>query len=62
MKNTGCPVALNGMILCGQIKYSFKEISAVDFAALYQIDSRHINLPDAGRKSELDSEHLVGTV
>ncbi len=39
---------------------SIKEISANDFASLYQMDSEHINLLDARRKSEFDSEHLVG--
>lgn len=37
-----------------------KEINAEDFAALYEMDSKHINLLDARRKSEYDSEHLVG--
>lgn len=39
---------------------SLKEISAEDFAILYEMDSQHINLLDARRKSEFDSEHLVG--
>ncbi len=39
---------------------SIKEISAGDFATLYQADSHHTNLLDARRKSEYDSEHLVG--
>jgi len=41
---------------------SLKEISADEFAALYELDSKHINLLDARRKSEFDSEHLVGAV
>jgi glyoxylase-like metal-dependent hydrolase (beta-lactamase superfamily II)/rhodanese-related sulfurtransferase len=41
---------------------SLKEISADEFAALYELDSTHINLLDARRKSEFDSEHLVGAV
>ena len=36
------------------------EISAEDFATLYEMDKQHINLLDARRKSEFDSEHLVG--
>jgi glyoxylase-like metal-dependent hydrolase (beta-lactamase superfamily II)/rhodanese-related sulfurtransferase len=39
---------------------SIKEISANDFASLYQMDTEHINLLDARRKSEFDSEHLLG--
>lgn len=39
-----------------------KEISAEDFAILYEMDNVHINLLDARRKSEFDSEHLVGAV
>ncbi|MBL7721838.1 MAG: MBL fold metallo-hydrolase, partial [Chitinophagaceae bacterium] len=39
---------------------SIKEISANDFASLYQMDTEHINLLDARRKSEFDSEHLMG--
>ena len=39
---------------------SLKEISPEDFATLYEMDSQHINLLDARRKSEFDSEHLVG--
>ena len=39
-----------------------KEINADEFATLYNMDSRHINLLDARRKSEFDSEHLVGAV
>ena len=39
---------------------SIKEISAEDFATLYEMDKQHINLLDARRKSEFDSEHLVG--
>ena len=39
---------------------SLKEISPEDFATLYEMDSQHINLRDARRKSEFDSEHLVG--
>lgn len=41
---------------------SIKEISAEDFATLYELDSQHINLLDARRKSEFDSEHLYGAV
>lgn len=37
-----------------------KEITAEDFATLYEMDKQHINLLDARRKSEFDSEHLVG--
>ncbi|MBL7739663.1 MAG: MBL fold metallo-hydrolase [Chitinophagaceae bacterium] len=37
-----------------------KEISAKDFDILYEMDSLHIHLLDARRKSEYDSEHLVG--
>ncbi len=39
-----------------------KEISAEDFDVLYEMDNQHINLLDARRKSEFDSEHLVGAV
>jgi len=39
---------------------SLKEISAEDFASLYQQEAGQINLLDARRKSEFDSEHLVG--
>jgi glyoxylase-like metal-dependent hydrolase (beta-lactamase superfamily II)/rhodanese-related sulfurtransferase len=39
---------------------SLKEICAEDFATLYQMDNKHINLLDARRKSEFDSEHLLG--
>jgi hydroxyacylglutathione hydrolase len=41
---------------------SLKEISAEDFATLYEMDNVHINLLDARRKSEFDSEHLVGAI
>jgi hydroxyacylglutathione hydrolase len=37
-----------------------KEISAEDFATLYEMDNKHTFLLDARRKSEFDSEHLVG--
>ncbi len=37
-----------------------KEISAEEFATLYEMDNKHINLLDARRKSEFDSEHLEG--
>ena len=37
-----------------------KEISPEDFATLYEMDNKHTNLLDARRKSEFDSEHLVG--
>jgi hydroxyacylglutathione hydrolase len=39
---------------------TIKEISAEEFATLYEMDNKHINLLDARRKSEFDSEHLVG--
>ncbi|MBL7748308.1 MAG: MBL fold metallo-hydrolase, partial [Chitinophagaceae bacterium] len=39
---------------------TLKQISAEDFAALFELDSQHINLLDARRKSEYDSEHLIG--
>lgn len=39
---------------------SLKEINAADFSTLYEMDNKHINLLDARRKSEYDSEHLVG--
>lgn len=39
---------------------TLKQISAEDFAALFELDSQHLNLLDARRKSEYDSEHLVG--
>ncbi|MBN8686753.1 MAG: MBL fold metallo-hydrolase [Chitinophagales bacterium] len=37
-----------------------KEISADDFATLYQMDNVHTHLLDARRKSEYESEHLLG--
>lgn len=37
-----------------------KEIGPEDFATLYEMDSKHTNLLDARRKSEFDSEHLMG--
>jgi hydroxyacylglutathione hydrolase len=37
-----------------------KEISAEEFATLYEMDNKHINLLDSRRKSEFDSEHLAG--
>jgi rhodanese-related sulfurtransferase len=37
-----------------------KEISAEDFATLFEMDNKHTYLLDARRKSEFDSEHLVG--
>jgi rhodanese-related sulfurtransferase len=37
-----------------------KEISAKDFDILFEMDSLHIHLLDARRRSEYDSEHLVG--
>ncbi len=37
-----------------------KEISPEDFATLYEMDNKHTHLLDARRKSEFDSEHLVG--
>lgn len=37
-----------------------KEISPEDFATLYEMDNKHTNLLDARRKSEFESEHLVG--
>jgi len=39
---------------------TLEEISAGDFAALYDKESGQIHLLDARRKSEYDSEHLVG--
>ncbi|HEX4875117.1 MAG TPA: rhodanese-like domain-containing protein, partial [Chitinophagaceae bacterium] len=39
---------------------SLKEIASHDFATLYQMDAEHINLLDVRRKSEFESEHLVG--
>ena len=39
---------------------ALKEIGAEDFTTLYEMDSKNINLLDARRKSEYDSEHLVG--
>lgn len=39
---------------------TIKEISAEEFATLYETDNRHINLLDARRKSEFDAEHLEG--
>lgn len=41
---------------------ALKEISAEDFATLYEMDPVHINLLDARRKSEYESEHLVGAI
>ena len=38
------------------------EISPDDFANLYEMDSPHVNLLDARRKSEFESEHIVGAV
>lgn len=37
-----------------------REISPEDFATLYAMDSRHTHLLDARRKSEYESEHLLG--
>ena len=37
-----------------------KEISPENFATLYEMDNKHTYLLDARRKSEFDSEHLVG--
>lgn len=37
-----------------------REISATDFAAMYEAKNTEINLLDARRKSEYDSEHLLG--
>ncbi len=37
-----------------------KEISPEDFATLFEMDNKHTYLLDARRKSEFDSEHLVG--
>jgi rhodanese-related sulfurtransferase len=37
-----------------------KEISAKDFDTLFEMDSPHTHLLDVRRKSEYDSEHLVG--
>jgi hydroxyacylglutathione hydrolase len=39
---------------------TIKEITAEEFATLYEMDNKHINLLDARRKSEFDSEHLAG--
>jgi glyoxylase-like metal-dependent hydrolase (beta-lactamase superfamily II)/rhodanese-related sulfurtransferase len=39
---------------------TIKEISAADFADLYEIDKGSINLLDARRQSEYESEHLLG--
>jgi glyoxylase-like metal-dependent hydrolase (beta-lactamase superfamily II)/rhodanese-related sulfurtransferase len=39
-----------------------KEISALDFDILYEFDNRNINLLDVRRKSEFDSQHLVGAI
>lgn len=39
---------------------TIKETSAEEFSTLYEMDSPHINLLDARRKSEFDSEHLAG--
>lgn len=39
---------------------SLKEISAEEFATLYEMGGQTINLLDARRKSEFDSEHLLG--
>lgn len=39
---------------------SLKEITAEEFATLYEMGSQNINLLDARRKSEFDSEHLLG--
>jgi hydroxyacylglutathione hydrolase len=37
-----------------------KEITAHDFSVLFELDAPHINLLDARRKSEFESEHLLG--
>lgn len=39
---------------------SIKEISVKDFAVLYEMDAARTHLLDARRKSEFDSEHIVG--
>ncbi|HMU45259.1 MAG TPA: MBL fold metallo-hydrolase [Chitinophagaceae bacterium] len=39
---------------------SLKEITAEEFATLYDMGGQNINLLDARRKSEFDSEHLLG--
>lgn len=41
---------------------ALEEIDAETFAALYESGTEEINLLDARRKSEFDSEHLVGAV
>ncbi|MFM2137754.1 MAG: hypothetical protein RJA57_61 [Bacteroidota bacterium] len=46
----------------GQPVDSIQEISAQDFASLFRMDSSSIHLIDARRKSEYDSEHVVGAV
>jgi glyoxylase-like metal-dependent hydrolase (beta-lactamase superfamily II)/rhodanese-related sulfurtransferase len=38
---------------------TIKEISAEDFATLFEMDNKHIKLLDARKKSEFDSEHLL---
>lgn len=38
------------------------EISPEDFASLYKMDSPQVNLLDARRRSEFESEHIVGAV
>ena len=39
-----------------------EEISAEDFAEGYKVDAAHLNLLDVRRRSEFESEHLVGAV
>ncbi|MGB3005956.1 MAG: MBL fold metallo-hydrolase [Chitinophagaceae bacterium] len=46
----------------GFVTDHLKEISATDFDTLYEIDKAHINLLDIRRKSEFDSQHLVGAI
>ena len=38
------------------------EISPEDFANLYEMDNPHVNLLDVRRRSEFESEHIVGAV
>lgn len=51
---------LNAWKSAGFETRSLKEISAEDFATLYNMDRASIHLLDARRKSEFDSEHILG--
>lgn len=51
---------LNAWKEAGYATEVIKEISPEDFATLYEMDNKHTYLLDARRKSEFDSEHLVG--